>query len=219
MGSYKTIVADPPWNVKAGPLRSGYDEGWVNRGDGQTRDLQYPSMSVGDIKRFTVGMYPIKEIAAADAHLYLWTINRYVAEAYDVARAWGFEPSTLLVWAKNPMGGGLGGRFGISTEFILFCRRGSLPKRERIGTTWFNWKRPYDERGKPKHSAKPPEFIDLVERVSPGQYLELFSREQKSRFAWFYHGDESLNTAQLPAERSAANNPNSSPIQPQKGKS
>jgi N6-adenosine-specific RNA methylase IME4 len=41
---------------------------------------------------------PVIDLTEPDAHLYLWTINRYVADAYDVARAWGFTPSTLLTW-------------------------------------------------------------------------------------------------------------------------
>jgi N6-adenosine-specific RNA methylase IME4 len=34
------------------------------------------------------------------------------------------------------------------------------------------------------HSAKPEAFIDMVEQVSPGPYVELFSRRQ--RFGWDY---------------------------------
>jgi N6-adenosine-specific RNA methylase IME4 len=34
------------------------------------------------------------------AHLYLWTTNAFLCEAHDVARAWGFNPKTLLTWGK-----------------------------------------------------------------------------------------------------------------------
>ncbi len=177
---YSTIVADPPWKVMAGPLcgREGFGDA-----TGRSRPLAYPSMSVAQIAELPVG-----RIADANAHLYLWTINRYVDEAFDVARDWGFQYSTLLTWAKNPMGKGLGGAYGISTEFVLFCRRGKLRTKQDIGTTWFNWKRPYDSRGKPKHSAKPPEFQSMVETVSPGPYLELFARN--GRPGWDSWGDE-----------------------------
>lgn len=197
---FPTIVADPPWDVPTGPMSGGgMAEGFVG-GDGQSRPLSYPTLSVEEIASL-----PVSAVAQPAAHLYLWTINRYVEDAYAVARAWGFRPSTMLVWAKNPMGGGLGSdAFGISTEFILFCRRGVLPARERFNTTWFNWKRRYDERGKPQHSAKPPELIDLVERVSPGPYLELFSRERQPHCGWFYYGNESLQTAELPSHAEAA---------------
>jgi N6-adenosine-specific RNA methylase IME4 len=77
--------------------------------------------------------------------------------------SWGFEPSTLCVWAKNPMGGGLGGSFGITTEFFLYAR--AAPREHRTIGTWFNWKRHYIN-GKPAHSAKPDAFYDLVETAT-----------------------------------------------------
>jgi N6-adenosine-specific RNA methylase IME4 len=57
-------------------------------------------------------------------------------------------------------------------------------------TSWFQW-----PRG--AHSAKPEAFLDLVEQVSPGPYLEMFAR--RARFGWDYWGDESLGTATLEA--------------------
>jgi N6-adenosine-specific RNA methylase IME4 len=183
---FRTIVADPPWQVKAGRHPGKYATNpagvqvWQPT-EARARDLAYPSMTVDAIAALPVP-------AADHAHLYLWTINRYVEDAYRVARAWGFAPSTLLVWAKNPMGGGLGGAWGITTEFVLFARRGALPATGRVVGTWFNVKRPYDRRGKPQHSAKPQHFYDLIERVSPGPYLELFAR--KERAGWTTWGDE-----------------------------
>ena len=35
--------------------------------------------------------------------------------AYEVARAWGFRPSTLLTWCKAPMGSGLGLPMALAT--------------------------------------------------------------------------------------------------------
>lgn len=195
---YSCIVADPPWNVKAGPGGGGYSsrEGkmakWNWRSESlPTRKLSYPSMSVDEICAL-----PVRDIASDNAHLYLWTINAYVEQAYVVARAWGFKPSTMLVWAKRPMGGGLGGAFGISTEYCLFCRRGKLAATGRVKGTWFNWKRPYDERGKPKHSAKPPEFYQMVEGVSPGPRLEMFARTKRD--GWSIWGNELPNDVTLP---------------------
>lgn len=185
---YSTIVADPPWKVKAGRAMGAYEmvngkQTWAKGESENSRALIYPTMSVEDISAL-----PVAGVAAANAHLYLWTINKYVDDAFDVARAWGFKYSTLLTWAKNPKGSGLGGCYGISTEFVLFCRRGSLASKADIPSTWFNWKRPYDERGKPKHSAKPPEFYDMVERVSPGPYLEMFARSPRN--GWSVFGNE-----------------------------
>ena len=177
---YATIVADPPWQVDAGPRvgREGFGDA-----TGASRPLAYPSLTVDQIAAM-----PISSVADDAAHLYLWTINRYLDDAFDIARSWGFRFSTLLTWTKNPMGGGLGGCYGISTEFVLFCRRGVLKSTARVGTTWFNWKRPYDARGKPRHSAKPTEFQAMVESVSPGPYLELFARAPRA--GWDSWGNE-----------------------------
>lgn len=195
---YRTICADPPWHVKAGPGGVGYvlnDDGvqiW-EQSSRPSRDLAYPTMAVEEIAAL-----PVADLAEDDAHLYLWTINRYVEDAYDIARAWGFQPSTLIVWAKNPMGGGLGGAWGITTEFVLFARRGSLKAAGRVTGTWFNWPRAYDFRGKPRHSAKPEHFYDMVEQVSPGPYVELFARDHH-RLGWDVWGNESANTASMEA--------------------
>jgi N6-adenosine-specific RNA methylase IME4 len=123
-----------------------------------------------------------------DAHLYLWTINRYIEDAYTVARAWGFKPSTLLMWCKEPKGIGLGGTFALSSEFVLFARRGTLNANERIDRNWFTWPRS-------THSRKPDAFLDLVEQVSPGPYLELFARRQ--RLGWDTWGNEALEHVEL----------------------
>ena len=142
-------------------------------------------MSVGEI----AGL-PVAELADKNAHLYIWTINAYVEETYEIARAWGFKPSTLLTWAKAPHGIGLGGTFIQTTEHVLFCRRGTLSASTRIDSTWWQWKRG-------RHSAKPEQFQDMVERVSPGPYLEMFAR--RPRFGWHVWGNEVDSDVELVA--------------------
>lgn len=186
---YRTIVADPPWDVKAGPLcgREGFADAYNK---GASRDLAYPSMTVGQITALPVG-----ELVADDSVLFLWVTNGYLPTGFEVLKAWGFTYSTTLVWTKRPMGFGLGGAFGISTEFILYGRRGSLAPRQRISGTWFNWTRPYDGRGKPKHSAKPPHLQDIVSFMFDGPYLELFARSQ--RLGWDTWGDQAFGHVDL----------------------
>jgi N6-adenosine-specific RNA methylase IME4 len=186
---YRTIVADPPWTVMGGSLRRGVGEGWkFQPGMQVSQALPYPTMTVQEITAL-----PVCDLAEEDAALYLWTINAYVEQSYAIARAWGFKPSTLLVWAKNPMGGGLGGAYGITTEYCLYARKGSPLERKTTGT-WFNWKRHY-VNGKPSHSSKPDAFYDLVQQVNDGPYVELFAR--RHRFFWDVWGDESATTAAL----------------------
>lgn len=178
------MVADPPWPMHgAGPLR----------GRGQFADVKaapaslpmpYPTMSLDDIAAL-----PVADLAAADAHLYLWTTSGFLPAAFDIVKAWGFRYSTTLVWAKTPIGGGMGGAYGIATEFVLFARRGRLPDQAKIGRNWWTWQRDY-AGGHPRHSSKPIEFFDLATQVSPGPYLEMFSRS--ARLGWDTWGDEAL---------------------------
>lgn len=192
MSAYRTIVADPPWEQKGGPLKGGVGKGFVFDGTAQSRDLPYPTMSVDEI-----GALNIPSLAAPDSALYLWVTNKYVDDAFDVVKEWGFKFSTLCVWAKETMGGGMGGKaFGISTEFFLYARRGQPEERFRVNRTWFNWKRPY-VNGKPSHSRKPPEFYRLVELISPPTYLELFARQRQS--GWHAWGNEVSSDVELPA--------------------
>lgn len=178
---HATVVIDPPWpGIKAGPLRGA--EGFGDA-TGASREMPYELMSERDLHDFD-----IDEFAADDCHLYLWTTNKHLPMAFELLEAWGFKYSTTLVWAKNPMGGGLGGAWGIATEYVLFARRGKLATTGRTNRTWFNWKRPYDTRGKPRHSAKPPEFFELVKEISPGPYIEVFARDPRPGFEGW--GDE-----------------------------
>lgn len=182
--TYATIVIDPPW-----PLHFGEDRNRQTRPSTSVKGRwrkspwrNYPTMTLEEIRTL-----PLKDLAAKDAHVYVWVPNRFIREVYDIVRGWGFHPSALLTWAKTPRGLGLGGAYVQTTEHILYCRRGSLPPKERIATTWWNWKRPEQHTG-PKHSRKPEGFQDLVEQVSPGPYLELFAR--RKRAGWHVWGNE-----------------------------
>jgi N6-adenosine-specific RNA methylase IME4 len=185
---YRTIVADPPWSYGSGwPVGAGQARavGGAEYDSHRRTPMVYGTMSIDEIAAL-----PVESMAEDDAHLYLWTTNRYLFDARRVAEAWGFRYSQLLVWAKTPMGIGPGGTWSQSTEYVLFCRRGKLKSLQRFDSTWFNWKR----MGK-AHSRKPDAFLDMVEQASPGPYVELFAR--RARFGWSYWGDQSLGTAEM----------------------
>ena len=184
MGQYHTIVADPPWH---------YDRTGVTFHDGSSGEfkghgLPYPTMSLDDIAAL-----PVADLAARDAHLYCWTTQKYLEHTYDIVRGWGFSPSCLLVWCKPIRGWTVGGTFMSTTEFVLFARRGSLKALTRCDRQWFEW-----PRG--AHSAKPEAFMDIVEQVSPGPRVELFSR--RARLGWDVWGNEVGSTVDLAAAES-----------------
>jgi N6-adenosine-specific RNA methylase IME4 len=176
IGKFSCIVADPPWQQDTGP------DVFNGSGERGHDELSYGQLSIDQICNLKdQSGRAVQDCFADNAHLYLWTINKYVEASYTVARAWGFKPSVLLTWCKPVRGIGLGDTFRLTTEFFLFCRRGNLPHLRIIPTTWFEWPRR-------KHSEKPDEFFDLIESVSPGSYLELFARRQRD--AWHCWGNE-----------------------------
>jgi N6-adenosine-specific RNA methylase IME4 len=173
---YRTIVADPPWEIGDFP-RNLHAQGLG------TKQCPYPTMAIGEVEAL-----PVRNLAASDAHLYLWTTNQFLEPAYAIARAWGFRPVKVLVWCKAPKGRGLGGTFASATEYILFARRGQLRSLGRVDRNWWQWPRR-------DHSAKPEAFLDIVEQVSPGPYLELFAR--RNRLGWDTWGNEALNHVEV----------------------
>lgn len=177
--TYRTIVVDPPWPYEA--RMSGALAGADRPSTMRPASMPYPTMTVSEI-----AAVPVADLADQNAHLYLWTTQRFLRDAFDVLDAWGFNFSTVLVWSKPPKG--VVGTYVCSTEFCLFARRGALPHKSRHIGTCFNFSRS-------GHSVKPEAFLDVVEAVSPGPYLELFARRQ--RLGWDTWGDEALNHVEL----------------------
>ncbi|MDP3939791.1 MAG: MT-A70 family methyltransferase [Deltaproteobacteria bacterium] len=185
---YTTVVADPPWPIE-----------WVGGGAYRTNGrgekhlnakfkapLPYSTLSINDICAFRV-----IDFVASDAHLYLWAPDKFLisGDAARVAIAWGFKPLRLFVWAKN--GFALGRFPRPQHEQALICRRGNLAFRVNNVGSVQTWKMPYARSGRSfarVHSRKPDEFLDLVERASPGPYLELFAR--RNRRGWAAWGNE-----------------------------
>ena len=171
VGSSPTIPGLPP----GGFATILVDPPWP----AQSGEKHYRTMSLARITALPVGA-----LAARDAHLWLWTTNALLPRAYEVAEAWGFTVRSPLTWVKFRLG--LGGRYQLrnATEQLLFCTRGKAPLGSRSQPTWFN--APVTE-----HSRKPAEQFAIIERVSPGPYLELFARRRpESNQPWAVWGDQ-----------------------------
>ena len=160
---FATIVIDPPWD-------------WGDEGDqdqlGRARP-DYATMSLSQLLDLPVG-----EMADEDCHIYLWITNRSLPKGFQLLERWGFRYITALTWVKPHFG--MGNYFRGQTEHVLFGVKGSQAlKRKDVGTVF------HAARGPAGHSSKPAEFYDLVETCSPGPYLEMFSRSQRSDWtAW-----------------------------------
>jgi N6-adenosine-specific RNA methylase IME4 len=180
--SYRTIVADPPWTPGLGGT-------WGARVDKGRPQRFYDLMTLDEIKT----LVPPSE---TQAHLYLWCLAQHVDWGFDVTRAWGFEPVITWTWVKPGLGVG---RWRCNTEHVVVARKGSRHGNpfgqggrtaQATPGTAFNW-----PRG--RHSEKPTEFYETVERLSPGPYLEMFSR--RPRIGWDTWGDEAINPVPLAA--------------------
>lgn len=184
---YATIVADPPW-----PYRTSRDGHFaIPKPEGQQHHRRVDQMGYGVLSIEDLCALPVPLLAAVDAHLYLWTTNAFMVEAHTVARAWGFQPKTILTWTKvvpdqpGRVSMKTGYYFRGATEHVVFAVRGSLRLQTTEGVpTGFLWPRPGG------HSVKPAPFGDVVEKCSPGPYVELFARAPRLGWDHWGHGYE-----------------------------
>lgn len=180
-GLYRTIVADPPWPYEDGCVALGPGHGELR----PRQPLPYLGMSLDDIMAL-----PVASLADADCRLFLWTTNRYLPASFKVLRAWEFDYAQTLVWHKTDVNL-VGSVAPNSAEYLLVATRGKPARLAALTTAVFSIPRTG------RHSQKPEAFLDHVERVSPGPYLELFARRQ--RLGWDTWGDEALNHVDLGA--------------------
>ena len=175
---YKTIYADPPWQFSN---RTG------NMAPEHKRLNRYSTMKLNDIKKL-----PVSDVADEKSHLYLWVPNALLPEGLEVMKAWGFEYKTNLIWEKvrkdgMPDGRGVGFYFRNVTEIVLFGIKGDNNRTLQPGRSQVNLLRSM----KREHSRKPDEWIDLIERCSPGPYLELFARGDRKN--WDMWGNQATD--------------------------
>ncbi|GAB5903616.1 adenine-specific DNA methyltransferase [Mycobacteroides abscessus subsp. massiliense] len=173
-GGWKTILADPPWRFTNRTGKVAPEHRRLDR---------YSTLDVDAICDI-----PVSQVAARDAHLYLWVPNALLPDGIRVMQAWGYRYVSNVIWAKRrkdggPDGRGVGFYFRNVTEIILFGVRGSmrtLPHaRSQVNMI---------ETRKREHSRKPDEQYAFIEACSPGPYLELFSRHPQP--GWSGWGDE-----------------------------
>lgn len=175
---YATIAADPPWSYGRDDRRFPSFPGSAGNQTRTETTMGYETMSAEDICRIPVG-----RVAARDCRLFLWATSKHLPAAMSVLACWGFEYRQTLVWHKTgrptPFGGSVAPNHA---EFLLVAAKGSPPVSERHRTSVV------PAMTQRKHSAKPDAFYDLIERVSPGPYLEMFAR--RGRLGWDSWGDE-----------------------------
>lgn len=170
MEKFKTIYADPPWNEQGG--------GKIKRG----ADRHYQLMKTDEI--ITLMKSVLQGKIDDGCHLYLWVTNNFMLDGFRVIEALGFEYITMITWMKDRIG--LGQYYRGLTEHCLFARKGILPYKKKDG------KRQQGVTGfieaKGKHSSKPQQMYEMIEKVSYPPYLEMFARDKRE--GWEVFGNQ-----------------------------
>jgi N6-adenosine-specific RNA methylase IME4 len=171
---YQTVLADPPWRFTNRTGKVAPEHKRLNR---------YGTLSLEEICEI-----PVSKVAGKNSHLYLWVPNALLIEGIMVLEAWGYKYKSNLVWHKirkdgGPDGRGVGFYFRNTTELILFGTRGNMrtlaPGRSQVNII---------RTQKQEHSRKPNELYEIIEKCSPGPYLEIFARG--ARPGWSVFGNQ-----------------------------
>lgn len=158
---YKTIMLDPPWDIEQKGARGAIKH--------------YDLMTLDRIKAL-----PVADLTEDNAHCWLWTTAATLRHGYDVLEAWGFTPRSPFIWIKPRLG--LGVYLRNAAEFMILGTRGKAPVLYKAQPNWLF------APVQPPHSHKPEEQYAIIERVSPGPYLELFARRHQP--GWDCWGNE-----------------------------
>jgi len=166
-GSYRAILADPPWSLhQTGKL--GASEHYDLLSDGLILDL-------GDA---------VREISAENSFCFLWVTAATLPLGIEVLSRWGYRYSNYYFWAKPRFT--LGNTFRNAGELLLLGVRGKGTKfRFRSQPNWGIY--PLQD-----HSHKPEEIHSMIERVvGEGPFVELFARRAApTRGDWDIWGNE-----------------------------
>lgn len=172
---YNIIYADPPWayNDKMCPGKRGVS-------------FKYNTMSLDDIFKL-----PVKDLAADNCTLFLWTTFPHLANGLKTVEAWGFRYRTAgFVWVKtNSKSGtlfmGMGHYTRSNAEICLLGIKGK-PKRVNAGINSMV----LAPRG--RHSEKPAEIRNkIVKLMGDIPRIELFARSKVE--GWDVWGNEAPN--------------------------
>ena len=172
---YDLILADPPWKTAKGGKKAV-------RPNTSGKELDYPTLSLEDIEDH-LGL--ATSLTADDSVLFLWTIDKYLFEAEDIARRLGYKLHARMIWNKVT---GIPAAFTIryGHEYLLYMYRGKLlpiakEERGKIHSV-------FTEKVK-RHSQKPEISYELITRLYPeARKLEMYARTERD--GWDAFGNE-----------------------------
>ena len=172
---YDLILADPPWKQSKGGKKSV-------RANSSGRPLDYQVCTLEEIEKH---LQQAEKNTDENAVLFLWTIDKYLFEAQQIAERLGFKLHARLIWNKvTGIPAAFSARYG--HEYLLYMYKGKLrpvapEERGKIHTV-------FTERVK-RHSQKPDISFEIIERLYPGEKkIELYARRE--RLGWDCWGNE-----------------------------
>ena len=173
-GKFHVVSADPPWPYN--------DSGASAPGTSfQKAENHYATMSIEKIAAI-----PVKDHVLKNAVLFLWVTTPMLSVCWPLIEAWGFEYKTGLVWDK--VDHVVGHYVSVRHEHLLLCTRGSCTPAPQDLTPMIDSVQTI-KRGRRRHSEKPEEFRQIMDRLYPkGPKLELFGRRQVD--GWTVWGDQ-----------------------------
>ena len=162
-GPFDILYADPPWDYKGqlqhnGP--GGRDTGGALR--------HYPTVRAREM-----AAWPVADLAAADALLFLWATSPHLDQAMDLGKAWGFKWATVaFVWDKQKVNPGF---YTMSQcELCLLFKRGKIPRPRGARNA-----RQLISAARGRHSEKPDEARARIAARFPAQRkIEMFARKK-----------------------------------------
>ena len=172
---YDLIYADPPWKQMKGGKKNV-------RPKSSGEELDYPVCSLEEIAEH---LKTAVSHTGEDSILFLWTIDKYLFEAQQIAESLGYKLHARMIWNKVT---GIPAAFTVryGHEYLLYMYKGKLTpvakeERGKIHTV-------FTEQVK-KHSQKPEAAYRIVERLYPNlKKIEMYARNQRD--GWDCWGNE-----------------------------
>lgn len=164
--------------------RGGKAAGGVKkaRTNSSGKSLEYQTLSLEDIQEH---LRLATESTTENSLLFLWTIDKYLFKAQELAENLGYKLHARMIWDKVT---GIPAAFTVryGHEYLLYMYKGKFvpvakEERGKIHTV-------FREKVK-RHSQKPEVAYEIIERLYPNTVkLEMYARN--TREGWDSFGNE-----------------------------
>jgi len=175
MKKYQIIYADPPWQQDKGGKKSV-------RPNSSGEKLDYQVISLEEIRNH---FWNVLDYIEDNSVLFLWTIDKYLFDAENIAKELGYKLHARMIWNKVT---GIPAAFTIryGHEYLLYMYKGKLlpvaqDQRGKIHSV-------FTEQVK-RHSQKPEIAYQIIEKLYPNtNKLEMYARNKRDD--WDVWGNE-----------------------------